>query len=121
LGSNVTQAIRIETYLPRFLAARSVAARIEAPPALIRLAPEIMTALIPRICLLVVEVASLMKILDAVSIPPGNLDPRLVDAVDLTSFGHHQTLSPRIHQAASSEHSWDEQGTEDPLAHHAQS
>jgi hypothetical protein len=39
----------------------------------------------------------------------------------LTSTGHHRKLPPQIHQVASSERSWDDLGTEDPLARHAQS
>jgi hypothetical protein len=43
--------------------------RVVVPPALIPLPAEIAAALIPRIFLLVVEAALLMKILTAVSIP----------------------------------------------------
>jgi hypothetical protein len=43
--------------------------RVVIPSALIRLALEVTTAQIPRICLLVIDAAMLMKILIAISIP----------------------------------------------------
>jgi hypothetical protein len=43
--------------------------RVVAPPALICRAPEITTALIPQIHLLVIEVTILLEILNAISIP----------------------------------------------------